>query len=606
MRAHVVDLGGAVRSSIPGVALVVLCMLGVSFGARGGARPAQAAGASGVVPGAISARYLTVRPPLGDVTVVRVSGESTARRLLAATLQGVVNRSSARIYLVGARNPAQDQYWIDTYQARGLVHVTATLTLDQALSAYAGELHGYVVASYAEPWTINTATTVAAATGSVVVTPEQVAQLDSLGVPEVANHVGRWSDAATAYAAVAAEERPHLAYAGLAIEQPDQNAPRDFYVQQGIMTVYTRPSQPDFDQVFGLLAAYPPTHPVYGYVADDGNEEVTAIARLSQQGRFLVPTDTTDNLSFHLAVAAAQSRTVLRPARTPVAPCDSSTLNVVIATSDGDNLVIPEAYLPSGDRWESSRRGTFPLGWGISPATAVLMPAVWDAYAATATPADEVVGIMGLGYGIPSLFPDPASFLADSNALAATLGIDTVWSLDLLLNAPSAPGWSAIAAAQASGGWAPAGYLLNYTDFGEAPGFTAAGRPVLTARSTDYAAGPPAIAAHLDALLATAPADRPLVSFFPATVWNATYDSLVEALEPYVSRGVRFLTPRDAFACLAPPSPATTEPATLPATSVVSSTWPSVAALPSGTAGRVTLVAAPVAEPVSATPAYVG
>ncbi|HET8929070.1 MAG TPA: GxGYxYP domain-containing protein [Acidimicrobiales bacterium] len=543
------------------------------------AETAERSGASGTIPESIIDRYLTTQPPLGDVTVVTVTGESTPRKLLAATLQGMVNRTSARIYLVGARNVTQDQHWIDDYVARGLIHVVAHATLDEALATFAGELDGYVVADYSEPWTINTATTVAAAHRGVVATWSQVAQLQALGLTEIADHRGRWTDATTAYVETAAAERSNLAYQGLAIQQTDANNPRDFFVQQGIMTVFTRPSHADYDQVMDLLDPYPVDHPVYGYVSDDGTEEVLAIIRLSQSGRFLVPTDTTDNLSFHIAVAADRSRTVLRPMDGPVASCDATQVNVVVATSDGDNMVIPEAYLPSDAQWGSANRGTLPIGWGITPATAVLMPAVWDWYAQHATGADEVVGLVGLGYSAPSLMPDPSAFLTDSNVLAEQLGVDTVWSLDLLLSDPTAPGWDAIAAANVATGWHPEGMLLNYQRFGSVTSFTAAGMPVFAAQSTDYDVGAPAIAAHIDTLLATPAEERSLVNFFPATVWNATYDQLLAALAPYADQGVRFLTPREAFACISAADPgatSTSPPSTDAPTSTTSTTVASV------------------------------
>ena len=562
------------------------------------------AAANGVVPQSITDRYLTTRPPLGDVTVVSIAGESRDRKLLAATLQGIVNRTSARIYLVGARSVDQDQHWIDDYVARGLVHVVAHTGLDQALATFAHELAGYVVADDAEPWTINTATTVAAAHGGVVATPGEVADLAALGLTEIADHRGRWADAATAYAAVAAAERPNLAYQGLAIQQTDADNPRDFFVQQGVMTVFTRPSHADYDQVMGLLDPYPVDHPVYGYVSDDGIEEVQAIVRLSQAGRFLVPTDTTDNLSFHIAVAAQRSRTVLRPMSEPVAACDAGQVNVVVATSDGDNMVIPEAYLPSDAQWGSPHRGSLPIGWGISPATAVLMPAVWDWYAQHATDADEVVGLVGLGYSAPSLMPDPSAFLADSNRLAALLGVDTVWSLDLLLSNPAASGWTAIAAANAATGWQPAGMLLNYENYSPQARFTAAGLDVLTARSNDYDAGAPAIAAHLESLLATPVGERPLVNFFPATVWNANYDQLVAALTPYEDRGVRFLTPRQAFACLRPAAPTTTSttPTSTPTTSSTSTALSTTAPPTTEPSMPTTTASGPSPTPVTTAP----
>lgn len=556
------------------------------------ATPAAAAPPTGVVPPAIRDRYLTTRPRLGPVTVVDVSGESNDRKLLAATLQGIVNRSVARIYLVGARAAAEDQHWLDVYQSQGLISVRETIGLDAALHEFAGELGGYVLADAAEPWTINTATSVAGATGSVVATPATEAAVQAEGLTKVADHRGRWSDAATAYEATAKAYRSKLAYQGLAIEQPDRNQPRDLFVQQGILVVYTRPSQPDFDRVYDLLETYPATHPVYGYVSDTGDEEVTAVVRLARTGHFLVPTDTTDNLSFHLAVGVLTRALPADPAgaRPQVEPCTTSTVNVVLSFSDGDNLVVPEARFASGDNWGSSRRGDLPIGWGLSPAAAVLMPAIWDRYVDDASRSDEVVDMMGLGYSFPSLMPDGATFWADSMRLRSALGIRSTWSLDALISKPDAGGWAAVGAAVRLAGSPPDGILLNYQRWpGPAWYHSSAGVPVITSRQDAYDDGPADIAAQVQALLDQAPADRPLVSLIPATVWQSSYDALADALLPLADRGVRFLTPAQAFACL-PAPPATTTTTTSPPT----------------TAAQVDDPTAPPAAPVAGNASYTG
>ena len=301
----------------------------------------------GVVPSDIATTYLARRPPLGDVTVIDVSGESADRKLLAATLQGIVNRTEVRIYLLGMRSVAEDQHWLDWYQHKGLIHVVATVSLDTALSTFAGELAGYVVADDAEPWTINTATTAAGVLGGVVVTPATIGAAQSAGLTQLDDQRGRWPDAATAYKASAATYRNSLGEQAVAIQAPDRHQPRDLFVQQGMFVVYTRPSRSDFDQIYNLIDTFPTDHPVYGYISDTGTEEVTAILRLSQQGRFLVPTDTTDNLSFHLAVGGAV-RAQAPQVNTDVAPCTSSKTNIVLSVGDGDNMVVPEStYLQS-------------------------------------------------------------------------------------------------------------------------------------------------------------------------------------------------------------------------------------------------------------------
>ena len=563
----------AALATLPAAGLIVtaLSVGGVSAGTPGPAAAEPSAFGDGVVPTAVVDRYLAHRPALGPVTVVDVGAEPPNRRLLAATLQGIVNRSSARIYLRGAdgMGGAVDQYWLDHYVDEGLVTVSTTTGLDGALTAFAGEVGGYVVADAAEPWTINAATSIAGVLGGVVATPDQVAALAGLGLAELDDTRGRWPDAATAYEAVAAAYRDQFDYQGISLISPGQHASRDFNVQQGMLTAYTRPSQPDFDRVYALFDLFGVEHPVYGYVSNDGGEEIVAVGRLAAMGRFLVATDTTDNISFHVAVGAARPRASAHRPTPRTEPCTTDELNVVLSISDGDNIRIAESTYRTGDRWNSPQRGVLPLGWSIGPPTAILLPSIWDHYATTDTANDQLVGIMGLGYTFSSLLPDPTAYLQDSFVLSGALGLDSYWSLDVLLRVPDAAGWPPLLTAAASAGATPDGVLVNYLNFGGPPWFhTPDGTPAMNSQSRFYEDGTPELLEQIDALLAAPSSERPLVAFFSVTAWNNTVDGLVAALAPLEAEGVRFLTPSEAFACLpdppVEPTTSTTSPTLAP------------------------------------------
>jgi hypothetical protein len=553
------------------------------------AAPAPAT-ATGQVPSSIVDRYLTRRPALGPVTVVDIASESADRKLLAATLQGIVNRTKVRIYLLGARSASSDQRWLDDYQSRGLIDVAATVDLDTALHTFRGELAGYVEADPAEPWTIDTATTVAAARGAVVATPSTVAALAAEGLPKLADHRGRWTDATTAYLEVAKAYRSKLPYRGVAIVGPTQHALRDFLVQQGVMAVYTRPSQSDWGKVYDLIDTYPATSPVYGYVSDTGPEEVAALVRLAQTGHWLVPTDTTDNLSFHLAVGGT-TRATPRAAPTDVAPCRAEDTNVVLAFSDGDNLVVPEDHFMGAGNYGSARRGEIPVGWGIGGSAAVLMPAIWDHYLTTTTANDEIAVMMGLGYALPSLMPDRGvAFLTDSFRQQAALGVPANWSLDAPISKPDASGWLGVAAAAEAAGSKPAGMLFNYERWpGPAWYRSIAGFPVLASQTAVYAESPTDLAAQVQALADQPASERSLVTFFEITNWSTSYDQLADAMAPLAAQGVRFLTPSEAFACLPAPPPSSSTTTTTPGSTTTTST-----------------VAPTEAEPVDGVPTYTG
>ena len=580
--------------------MLVAAALAVGAVAPSGAAPRAEAADAPTVPADLASRYLRVHPPLGPTTVVDIRGESSDRKLLASTLQGIVNRTEARIYLIGARSDGSDEHWLADYQARGLISVTATIGLDAAVHEFRDEVAGYVEATVSEPWTINTATSAAGAEGGVVATEDTAALLDGEGIAKLADHRGRWTNAVDAYRGAAAEYRAKLPFGGVAIQKADNHIPRDLFVQQGAFVVFTRPSDADFDAVYDLIETFPAQHPVYGYVSDTGDEEVEAIVSLARTGRYLVPTDTTANLSFHQAVGGDQRAKPAAGEPPAVEPCSPDAVNVVLSFSDGDNLVIPEGYYQGGDHWNSPRRGELPMGWGLSPAASVLMPAIYDTYVRGATDADEIVDIMGLGYSVPSLMPDGASFVADDMRLRAALGLRSHWALDALLSDPAADGWDDVTAAAAATGTPPDGMLLNYGAW-PGPGFFHAptGMPVLASRVQGYENGPDDIAAQIQALVDGSPADRSLVNFFAVTVWYSSYAALADAMAPLQDEGVRFLTPAQAFACLpdAPTPPTTTSPP--------STTAPASPTAPAATSPPAVAPAAPAA-PVGGSPAYTG
>jgi len=506
----------------------------------------------------LSSRFLSTRPTVGPTWVVDMNGASAAQTILIRTLQGIVNRTQARMYLLIPGDPGGPR-WINDYQARGLVTVAGTTNVAGAIDLFAGEATGYVLVSEAEPWTINVGATMAGAEQVIVATADQEAALQAEGLTLTADLRGQWADAATAYESAAATYRPSLASPSVAVLRPTDSM-YDFATQQGMLTIFTRPADPTWPRMRALIEQTPALHAVYGYLSDTGDEEVVAVATLSSANLFLVPTDTTKNLSFHVAVGAGKARTKAAPPPDPasVAPCDADTVNVVVALTDGDNMNVPITRFSEAQNWGSAQRGGLPLGWSIGPDLAILAPSVWDAYALEATPNDELVGMIGYAYAAPALLPDPDDFYRSSFALMDELGMTTFWSLGGGLDAAASANWSVFdAAADAGvdpGTGTPKGVLVGYGNGIGSQFWSPAGRPAFTSR-TVYEEGTDEIVAHVHALQATPVADRPLVSFLSATNWHNPAQSLITKLAPLEAEGVRFLTPAEATACLPDPPP---------------------------------------------------
>ena len=65
--------------------------------------------------------FLTKRPDLGTAWVVDLKGSSTTEKLFMRTLQGTINRSEARLYLVNSDNTKfveAERFWINEYERR--------------------------------------------------------------------------------------------------------------------------------------------------------------------------------------------------------------------------------------------------------------------------------------------------------------------------------------------------------------------------------------------------------------------------------------------------------------------------------------------------------
>ncbi len=506
--------------------------------------------------------YLTNRPPRGDIYVVDIAGETFERKVLATTLQGVVNKKEARIYIldgeVGKVRPweeederASTEFWLKYYQEKYGIKKKWGGKLDDALKIFANEIKGYYLASSLEPWTTDAATTLAALKGDSVVAFDSTKNLlDALKIQKKESLAGKWKDAASCYKdmyEIFYAKMPHKGFANLA---PEEYRLRDFIIQQGIFTMYARPSMKEWDTVKSIIEKLPKNIPVFGYIALTGDEEVVAVQALSENGKYLIPTDTTPNFSFHVSVVPKTSLKSKQKAVKPPAknPCDNDKLNVTVALSDGDNLVIPVTRYAWKTFWNSSERGKFPVGWSAGLSLGALAPAIADYYYSTATENDEWVAMLGIGYTQIYYYADRKFLLSKSYSRMSGLGLTTQWILDFPLSNPKARAWNDFSDYAVDGH--PSGVLLGYGG----PVFyrqfrTKKGMPVLVAIN-NYTDTTEMLAAQLRKLLELPPEKKPRLIFINATAWLNPYEKLVEILLPLEKEGVNFLKPSDALQCV--------------------------------------------------------
>ena len=116
----------------------------------------------------------------------------------------------------------------------------------------------------------------------------------------------------------------------------------------------------------------------------------------------------------------------------PVGSIDASRVYVSFTISDGDNLQYIQHRMLQ--RWQDPARGSFPLGWTISPVLSQAAPAMAAYYVRTATANDEfIAGPSGAGYMYPSQWPQQqlASFLQRTVQMMRSMNLTTLEVLDV-------------------------------------------------------------------------------------------------------------------------------------------------------------------------------
>lgn len=495
---------------------------------------------------AFESTYVKHVAPVGAMHVIDIDGMDIDRQHIAATLQGTINRTEARIFLSDdADSFYVNDFWIDYYTQEHGIELAWRGDLVGALEIFANEVDGYILYSEDEHWSVNIATTIGSMRNAIVVEEDDAAFVESFGLTMLESVVGRWPDSVTAYAEATALYYDQMPHPSPAVAGEERYELRDFAIQQGMFMIHAQPNDPDWEVIPTMLNTIAENIPVLGYMSANAIEEVLALATVSQANKYLVPTATTANLSFHSSVPAPASP---EPALSPVTvdPCPEAKLVVTVAISDGDNVRVPLSYPKWDGYWKSNRRGELPIGWSLNDSLFALAPAPAHYLKSNLAPGEELVSLMGLGYVLNNYHPNPEENLRISFDAMADNGLDIYWTLTPSFEDANDALWDSFANART--GSVPDGVLVSYRSLLGVVSFrTSQNVPVLVCYS-DYEDNSADFATLIRELLAMDDADRPEVVFMSATSWNHSYDSLVENLLPLEAEGVCFVKPSDALA----------------------------------------------------------
>ena len=366
-------------------------------------------------------------------------------RLLYVTLQGIVNRETPRLYLLGEEDT--DGHWVEWYSNYGLD--PDECSIDAALESSLPETNGaYVLGAQDADWEVPLAVTLAGLNDCLVVTPEQAdlvekhgADVQPLPVPEFGSRLEAMAWAASH---LRPKTNPNLLHSNAWAPETFSVDITDWIVaKRGFsFRLNTHPTRhPGERELLGEIYDNTPMYShVLGWHLSDG--ETSLVQYASEYG--LVPFCMTRNLnfSFHQHVEAKQEFKQKGSADTPVLQNNRNYVTFVF--SDGD---APHSMVDLQKRqWSKPQRGEFPFGWAIPPQMLTFGPAMLEYFYETITPQDELLcGPSGLGYNYLSGWvtrrsdvEDPRAsrleYLERTNDLMERLDLRGMWPINRIID----------------------------------------------------------------------------------------------------------------------------------------------------------------------------
>ena len=363
------------------------------------------------------------RPPARTIDAIRVDELTTDGwdlRLTLCCLQGIVNRSQPRLYLI---HDEYDELWLNWMKQRGDIDRIRWPELREVFDTYLPEVHEAYVIDPAVPATINVATMLAGVRGGLVTTPKLAYiydlphgyPLDSWNKGIDLRYMG-WKKDIDAYRWFFKQYQQDLSKRAVAILDPHEVAIRDYLVEFKIPVIWvagpndaaTHPSaSPDEEKEFArkLLMDWPPNIPCLGWPSsgeDDathgglgeplGVRLVNECAKFQQCSAYDGFAPTVGNLSVHSGTTAT-----FRQAPPPPLKLSEGKVYYSFVRTDGDGWNFQRQYYRK--LFDEASHGKVPIGWQIGPTAADVMPDILDYYYQHASAGDCFVNALsGVGY----------------------------------------------------------------------------------------------------------------------------------------------------------------------------------------------------------------
>jgi hypothetical protein len=328
---------------------------------------------------------------------------SPAEKTMIVTLQGVIsNKSDSQIYTLNKNQPDY-KIWLDDLKANYGVTYTTVKDPWYLLNKFKSLVSGYVLySSYPEKSpSINNACSLAALKNSIAIDKSIEDKVKNTGIKMQGNCIN--TDKYWAYNNLWNSGLNHSVVIELS---PNKNAPlRDYGIMSKCLVFYEDDLK-DFslrDKVFGFMEK---DSMCLGW----GPDEHGNVSAASKNGVSMVPSDWSYNLTVLSAfpsVPLTQKNSVKPDKKLFSQPMHY----VTFIMSDGDNQQWNLGSNYGSEKWYGSpKRGSFNMGFSISPSMYELAPTVFKLYYKNASSNSHqdnfVVSPSGNGYMYPSKFKE--------------------------------------------------------------------------------------------------------------------------------------------------------------------------------------------------------
>lgn len=339
-------------------------------------------------------------PPPKNLDVIYVGGESFSRKLTAASLQGLVNRRSPRVYLLFNEPLDSDYKWLETYISGYGLEVSYLKNLEEFVRKYVDIFQGFTIYDPQLLQSIPIAIMLSALDNTLIASPEDVDELMELsGKPIVNNFVGRWKNSLDAVEWSLKNlwpETNHNLVASMPLDRfPHVIQITDFLILKQPFT-FMLSVLPDkdpeefamFDKVLSMCRG--------GYALGWSNREEWYVTLASKYDIKVLCTIGNSNLSIHSTFPCRISLKQHKlPSNYRIALREK--IYVTFIYTDGDSPAVILTYYRK--LWDDPARGLIPIGWGFQPYLLELSPGVIEYYYKTMTPNDYFLfGPSGAGY----------------------------------------------------------------------------------------------------------------------------------------------------------------------------------------------------------------